>query len=222
MKLCTALISSFFFLVSPVGATSAPETGKKVIKTDDKGGFVSMAWDRPSKKCEIRISGEIKEETASALRELVLSPANKHCYEPRVSLNSRGGSVDVGIRIGRLIRSFELDTIIKKGDSCASACGLVYIGGVKRIADISKETPMRFGLHQSWWRDETRTGQICITADKIDHNDDEIAHIKKMLKKDAATFYLHQISTVSCKTMKWFSAIDILEAGIATHYRERQ
>lgn len=56
-----------------------------------------------------------------------------------VWLNSGGGDVQTGYKIGREIRGLGLVTRVPKNARCASACVDVYIGGVIRFADPGSE-----------------------------------------------------------------------------------
>lgn len=49
-----------------------------------------------------------------------------------ISLDSPGGDMDAAMRLGREIRSLQLPVNIRRNGSCASACVLVYAGGVLR------------------------------------------------------------------------------------------
>lgn len=60
-----------------------------------------------------------------------------------VQLGSTGGSVHDALEAGRLIRARGLRTVLYT--HCDSACLLVFLGGVERIAWAS---PARFGFHQ--------------------------------------------------------------------------
>ncbi|OSI78432.1 hypothetical protein BSZ21_02260 [Bradyrhizobium canariense] len=56
-------------------------------------------------------------------------------YVKTVVLNSPGGSVADALAIGRLIRKRNFATRVEAGRYCASACPLVFAGGVERHVD---------------------------------------------------------------------------------------
>lgn len=59
--------------------------------------------------------------------------SNKPSIEPiSIFLNSSGGDVDEAMKIGRLIRKYNINTKIAAGDFCLSSCFLVYMSGVRR------------------------------------------------------------------------------------------
>jgi hypothetical protein len=51
----------------------------------------------------------------------------------RLMLNSNGGSVSVAIQIGQIVRKAEIPVVVPSWGRCASACVLVYAGGVIRL-----------------------------------------------------------------------------------------
>jgi ATP-dependent protease ClpP protease subunit len=53
-------------------------------------------------------------------------------YPRRVYLNSNGGLIEHGFRLGEFLRSSGAQTYIKKGDVCASACAVAFLGGKSR------------------------------------------------------------------------------------------
>ncbi len=65
-------------------------------------------------------------------------------YVETVVLNSPGGSVTDALAMSKLIRERGWDTHVKTGGLCASACPLVFAGGVNRMADNGAAV----GVHQ--------------------------------------------------------------------------
>ncbi|MEO0344065.1 MAG: hypothetical protein AAF198_11575 [Pseudomonadota bacterium] len=63
----------------------------------------------------------------------------------RIELNSGGGSYFGGLRMGRLIQDFELDTHVV--DICSSSCFYILLGGTKR----TMARGARIGLHHTSW-----------------------------------------------------------------------
>ena len=49
-----------------------------------------------------------------------------------VELNSNGGSLYDGYKLGRLLRSYNVTSIVRDGSRCASSCAVAFLGGVKR------------------------------------------------------------------------------------------
>jgi hypothetical protein len=109
--------------------------------------------------------GTITSDTPAALEAFLRrtkispSPTNRDRY---VVFDSPGGSLGGGIQIGRMIRRYQLSTLMMTGysghtlgnpqreidfdgASCASACSLAFLGGVTRI---SANFGGRIGVHQ--------------------------------------------------------------------------
>ena len=62
-----------------------------------------------------------------------------------VALDSLGGSLEAGIRIGEAIRAHALATRVPAGATCASACVYAFIGGIIRTV----EKGGRVGIHMA-------------------------------------------------------------------------
>ena len=48
-----------------------------------------------------------------------------------VSLSSPGGNLLEGMALGKAIRKAEVSTVVTRGNSCASACAIAFLGGVE-------------------------------------------------------------------------------------------
>ncbi len=63
--------------------------------------------------------------------------------------NSPGGDAWTGLRLGREIRQARLNTLLS--GQCASACGLMFLGGVeRRVTDGAPVRENRLLLHGAW------------------------------------------------------------------------
>jgi hypothetical protein len=63
-----------------------------------------------------------------------------------VLLESPGGNLVAGLRIGSAIRMRAWTTVVADGSTCASACGLMWLGGVRRIVGRGAQV----GFHAAW------------------------------------------------------------------------
>ncbi len=90
---------------------------------------------------KLMASGTIMPGTAKAFAEEV---AKRGSYIKTVVLQSPGGSVRDALAIGRLIRDRKLSTEVDSGRYCASACPLVFAGGVERRAEANAT----IGVHE--------------------------------------------------------------------------
>jgi hypothetical protein len=92
---------------------------------------------------EIEISGEITQQDFAFVSSR--SKDFEFIKPPRVFLNSPGGDVDVAMKIGRIIRSVDGETVIVAKARCYSSCALIFIAGVERF-NIGE-----LGLHRPYF-----------------------------------------------------------------------
>jgi hypothetical protein len=52
-----------------------------------------------------------------------------------ILLNSIGGSVSAAVRFAKYVRKKEMNTWIAEGQTCASACALVFLAGIQRLGE---------------------------------------------------------------------------------------
>jgi hypothetical protein len=79
-----------------------------------------------------------------------------------ILLNSGGGFVSVGLDIAQIIANRRLDTWIPEGQSCASACSVIYFAGVDRLAEG------QLGVHQIALNVESNTDVQSTASDMIE------------------------------------------------------
>ena len=98
----------------------------------------------PNELPVVVVSGQFDPtDTPTALIQAAV--ANKSKF---VSFDSPGGDIDAAIAFGRAIRQLGLSTVQFRNKECASACSLVFMGGVTRWAE-----PGSIGVHQSSFSD---------------------------------------------------------------------
>jgi hypothetical protein len=87
----------------------------------------------------IRLSGPLLEGDSDRLRDLLQPLRRSDPDEPlaTVELNSPGGDLLEGMKIGYLLREFDVASVIRKGDLCLSACALAFLGGTTHHAPPS-------------------------------------------------------------------------------------
>ena len=86
--------------------------------------------------CILTIQGEIDTNTPTQLTSHYKSLKNgkpEQCKKIFLELDSNGGNVEAAINDGNFLRQKKITTIIPQDASCASACVLVFIGGVNRL-----------------------------------------------------------------------------------------
>ncbi len=132
----------FFVLVAASGNLTAQPTSPKA--GPDKEMTFSISGDGTCFGCKwISATGRIGPNTDKRFMEFVRE--NPIITGPTlfdgsgghlpISLNSPGGNLAAGIRLGRLFRALGLSTEVSKNDICASACVYAYLGGTKRSAE---------------------------------------------------------------------------------------
>lgn len=100
--------------------------------------------------------GEIKRGDAEKFATYIV---NNRDWVDTIDLNSPGGNVQEAMIIGELIRAARLDTIVQPGQTCASACFIIWINGANRAAfpDVAfknsktgQNSFSRLGLHRPY------------------------------------------------------------------------
>jgi hypothetical protein len=87
-----------------------------------------MAMDFRLVDHTIYAAGAIGEGDANKLAQLVRDKGLESGFDDfTVRLNSPGGLLLEGIKIGNVIRDAELETLVSRGDECASACALAFL-----------------------------------------------------------------------------------------------
>jgi len=101
-------------------------------------------------KCNIVItlSGPIDDNTEKdlvAAYNLLNKENLKKCRFSTLDLNSSGGDVAAAMRVGDFVRQKKMQTTVNNRNSCASACVLIFLGGVTRSVWNGK-----IGLHRPY------------------------------------------------------------------------
>lgn len=119
------------------------------------------------REVEIKLKGEINADSSFALNRLLYEyPACRNeagvIIKPvTIALDSPGGYLVHGYKLGETIRKHEANTVIKNGYTCASSCALGFLGGVERHIEYNGEII----FHAPYIR--TSTGIVCARDDEI-------------------------------------------------------
>ena len=83
----------------------------------------------------------------TAKLEAVLRQAKAQGLPIYIMLDSRGGDVDEGMAMGRLLRRYGVSTMHK---SCSSSCVFIFMGGVNRFAhtNLGQSDEVKLGVHR--------------------------------------------------------------------------
>jgi hypothetical protein len=92
----------------------------------------------------LKLTGPLEPGDSDRLRDVLktLAPVGRDAGElATIELDSRGGALEEGLRMGRLFRQFSVSTIVRKNARCLSACALAFLGGATVAA--AKIVPSR-------------------------------------------------------------------------------
>ena len=81
----------------------------------------------------VDITGTITNRDAEQFQDI--SKELEYANVVIVDLDSTGGDLSAAIRIGRLVRKYEVWTSIPHSGKCYSSCALIFIAGVQRSSD---------------------------------------------------------------------------------------
>lgn len=127
-------------------------------------------------RTDIVVSGEIR----NGDDERFASVAGTVGEDATVWLDGPGGSLQAGLRIGTSIRLKAWKTAVPEDATCASACGLIWLGGIQRSLGLRA----RIGFHAAWIETdgrklETGSGNALVGS-----------YLNRLGLTDAAVFYL--------------------------------
>jgi hypothetical protein len=122
----------------------------------------------------IYATGAIEQGDSAKLERLVRdNDLTSNIDKYVVRLNSPGGSVLEGMRLGTVIRDAQLETFIGRGETCASACALAFLGGTRRFATgtgVGRQMDFgaALGFHGfSWATDTVRLENETLSTSRI-------------------------------------------------------
>jgi hypothetical protein len=175
-------------------------------------GDILVAND--SVQCRIAVFGSITADTVRAFRLAVNDANGRNCRERWVMLHSQGGGVLPAIDIGEIVRKSNYNTEVISEGICHSACGLIFISGIKREAPVAFLGSASMGFHQVFTVD-SGGNRTCQTRDS--YAAAEIgAFSKKMLPNEAAKQFYSNVMETDCSRIKLFTPAELVKSGIAT------
>ena len=101
------------------------------------------------KEASLKVTGHISGDDVLPLKQALKTINNDHLrlLNDSVELDSKGGTVNGSMAVGRVIRAAHLSTLVKKDAICDSACVYVLVAGVCRMADGE------VGVHQVFYEE---------------------------------------------------------------------
>jgi hypothetical protein len=98
---------------------------------------------------EVRVflSGEItgKDVESAEIMASLLKSGKQKIAGNTVWFASRGGDIDAGMELGRLLRKWGIFSLVGKNDDCMSACVFAFMGGERR------SVAGRLGIHRPYF-----------------------------------------------------------------------
>jgi hypothetical protein len=124
-----------------ISVVIAAVCGLSVAVGHSNGAEITVLPDSPKDTPMIAVTGPLLDGDDRKFTSLALG-----LERATVVFNSPGGSLLVGINIGKAIRLKEFFTVVGDGQECASSCGLAWLGGVRRFAFPTA----RIGFHAAY------------------------------------------------------------------------
>lgn len=165
-------------------------------------------------QCVIALQGQVTRDASRKFQGVTEQGRALGCATTWVLLESRGGSLEDGLSLGREMRLAGFRTIVRS--TCASSCGLIFLGGVERVLMGPRA---RIGFHQaSVTRDKERS---CV-SDRFSRAYREIRSFLNFVSDKQVDAMMNLILTTSCHKMSWVSGSEAMEMGVATKVSSRR
>lgn len=125
-----------------------------------------------------------------------------------VIFDSPGGNPYAAMTLGRLIRSFQLNTVQIKRLECSSACALAFFGGVHRMA-----LPGSIGVHRTSFVPQAPQSRDEAVAQVQEATADLLAYLDEM---GVAAGLLQFALRYDQNDMRYLSASEMASLGVTT------
>ena len=158
--------------------------------------------------CVIALQGPITTDTRLKFDDVLAQSRKMGCSKPVLMLESPGGGVVDGISIGKEVRAQGMQTVSRY--DCASACGLIFMGGVERVLVGSRA---RIGLHQAASGNEQRRHCSSVAEG---NGMPEIRRYLAWVVPATGAEVMKVIQDTPCETITWVSGERSLALGVAT------
>lgn len=165
-------------------------------------------------RCLIALQGRIGPGATAAFDAVVERARAKGCGVPWIVLESGGGTLDDGIALGKEVHLSGYSTMV--GRSCASACGLIFMGGRERIL-LGPQA--RIGLHQASRRSSARPEVRSCISSRYDSAYRKIRSYLQMVIGEASEAVHTRALETPCDSMTWVRSDEAIAMKIATAVR---
>jgi hypothetical protein len=162
------------------------------------------------------LSGTINVGDAERVVRKLVDPLSKKPFlVAEVVLNSPGGNLAESQRLASLIKNLHLNTRIRAGGSCSSACFFVFLSGVQRLAgerNGSHLQPGRIGLHRPYLKGSTL--KIGDPTNVMDRQQAEMAKVTDYLRRESVPLKLiDEMMTHPSNDIYWMTEDDLWKLG---------
>jgi len=171
--------------------------------------------------CSMAFQGRIGAEFEATMQKAITHVEAQSCRNRVLTLDSGGGLVQPALRIGERLRQLGYTTEVAGWEAgrCASACGLLFIAGVERVAKPESPQGQKgagLGVHQSSRR--LGDSKVCLPEDSSlpSSNARVKAYVERMLPPQGARLYLQLRMETDCRRMRYLTLDELLDHGIAT------
>lgn len=164
--------------------------------------------------CIVALQGTITRAASFAFERATARAEASGCERPWLLLESPGGSLDDGIELGRAVRLKGLRTLTRA--TCASACALLFLGGVERWLIGANA---RLGFHQAARSREGEESRC--DATRQDRSFRAIRRYVAWLDPAHADRLMDTIMRTPCTSIAFVMGDEALVLGAATHVAER-
>jgi hypothetical protein len=174
-----------------------------------------MVVSEASDECWLEIFGEINPGMINAFNLASNDFKQRKCSTKWVLLNSPGGDIASALQIGESIRKQGFNTALKnEGGSCASACTILFIGGVQRALDDSSLVSTRLAFHQISRRDSTNQ-KICVPMNSQVYKNVS-RYAETMIPSAGAQLFLSLTQETDCNKLTPYTYSQLKGTGIIT------
>ncbi len=190
-------------LAAALAGASAPALALKM--ESDKG----RPW-------RMVLSGPINVGDADRFLRALLEPlADQPLLLSEVVLASPGGNLSEALRLAALVKGLHLDTRVRAGASCSSACFFIYLAGDHRVAgERSAEglRPGRIGLHRPYLGGEAlKKGD---PGSGMERQQSEMAKVIDYLRRESVPLRLiDEMMSHPSNDIYWLSDEDLWQLG---------
>ena len=153
-----------------------------VIDSDCRTGYTE----------HLELSGNIGPDSTALVARL-LPKLSKLCVNT-VYLNSNGGLLEDGFKMGDLFRQYRVSSRVSKGQTCSSACAVAFLGGKFRSVETGGKLVFHAPYLETWSGiDCSDTGQVSVLK----------KYYQKMIGQEAGSYLLKRTMNFCTSTGGW-------------------